>query len=211
MCRYTIAALLLICSFAFPSNAKQMPASLYLSWLQIETEQNREELQLSYQQLLAQVRQLRETDPQESQYWALSGIIKSHYATHIGGLTGLAVAKQGREDLQKALSMDPEVFSGIAYAELANLYYQTPNWPFSFGSDKMAEKLFHKAMEINPQSLLTNFYFGRYWYERHNYLQAKRYLSSASTIKSCEHISFCSNQLLLQANNLLAKTLLKDQ
>jgi tetratricopeptide (TPR) repeat protein len=188
-----------------------MPVSLYLSCLQIETEQNGEDLQHSYEQLLAQVRQLKEAEPQESQYWALSGIIKSHYASQIGGLTGLTVAKQAREDLQKALSMDPEVFSGIAYAELANLYHQTPNWPFSFGSDKMAEKLFHKAVEINPQSLLSNLYFGRYWYEQHNYLLAKHYLASASSIKSCDDVSFCSSQLLLQANNLLAKTKLKDQ
>jgi tetratricopeptide (TPR) repeat protein len=207
--RYTLIALVLICCSAFAYCQEPLPATIYLSWLQVETEQSSEDLHKTYQQLITKLTQLRAVDPQDAEYWALSGIIKSHYAAHIGGLTGLSVAKQAKDELQQALSMDPEVFSGIAYAELANLYYKTPNWPFSFGSDKMAERLFNKAVEINPQGLLTNLYFGRYWYEQHKYLLAKGYLASASAVKSCEGLGFCSSQLILQANNLYQKALIK--
>lgn len=209
MLRYTILALILISCSAFVYCQEQPPATIYLSWLQVETEQSGEDLQKTYQQLMTQLTRLREANPLDAQIWALSGMIKSHYAMHIGGLTGLSVAKQAKQELQQALSMDPAVFSGIAYAELANLYYKTPKWPFSFGSNKMAERLFTKAVEINPQGLLTNFYFGRYWYEQHKYPLANAYLASASAVKSCEGPGFCSTQLLLQANNLYQKAQIK--
>jgi protein-disulfide isomerase len=60
-------------------------------------------------------------------------------------------AEQLRQDYANVAEspfLDPYVFFGNTYAELGSLYFRTPSWPFSFGSEKMAEKLFYKDIYI---------------------------------------------------------------
>lgn len=179
--------------------------SLRHRWLLLETQQSKDELIDSYQQLISQADLLSQQYPNIAESRALSGMIKCHFANLVGGLNGLSMAKQAKEELQTALASDPSVFNGVTYAELGALYHKTPNWPFSFGSDKMAEKLFTKALEINPDGLLTNLYFGQYWFEQHKYAQARQYLLAATQASPHNEDPEWFNYQLQLATNLLAR------
>jgi tetratricopeptide (TPR) repeat protein len=143
--------------------------------------------------------------PENPQAWALSGLIKAFYASQVPSIEGLKVAKQARDELQYALSLDPHVFAELTYAELGYLYHNTPGWPFSFGSQPMAEKLLIKALEVDPQGLAGNLRLGEFWFDQKNYVQAEKYLQTAVDIAAQnKQVSWVEFQML-QAKQMLAK------
>ena len=177
--------------------ASSVPASpgitsLYQVWLKVQIEQVSETQLKQYQQLISQADDLTLQFPDMAESWALSGMIKSHYAKKTGGLLGLKNAKQARKELQHALSVDPHVFYGVACAELGFLYQKPPGWPISFGSEKMPKKLYDKALEINPNGLITNIRMGEFFFDLHEYTLAKQYLQTAT-----QAISMGENKLWL--------------
>jgi hypothetical protein len=66
----------------------------------------------------------------------------------------------------------------VAYAELTWLYHRTPEWPFSFGSDKMAKHLLNKAVNINPTSIAANFCYAEYRFDQENYTQTETFFEA---------------------------------
>jgi len=190
---------------AWPLHASSDITALYQQWLKVQVEQGEEIQARTYQQLISQADQLCQRYGDIAESWALSGIIKSHHAAKTGGLEGLKSAKQARKELQRALSLDPNVFYGNTYAELAALYFRTPAWPFSFGSEKMAEKLFHKGLTINPHGLVTNLRFGEYWFAKKDYALASQYLSAATHAISPLDNSLWADQQNDKAKYLLSK------
>lgn len=197
--------LLLASCMAWPLHASSDITALYQQWIEVQVEQGEEIQAQTYQQLIGQAEQLRRSHTNIAESWALSGMIKSHHAEKTGGLEGLKSAKQARKELQKALSLDPYVFYGNTYAELGSLYFRTPSWPFSFGSEKMAEKLFYKGLDINPHGLLTNLRFGEYWFAKKDYALASQYLSAATQAISPLENSLWVNRQNEKANYLLRK------
>ena len=179
--------------------------SLYQTWLNVQVEPLDETQLEQYPQLISQANNLTLQFPDMAESWALSGMIKSHYAEKAGGLPGLKSAKQAREELQYSLSVDPYVFYGVAYAELGYLYQKTPGWPISFGSEKMAKKLFEKALEINPHGLITNIRYGEFFFDLHEYDLAKQYLLAAT-----KAISLHENPLWLDYQVQIAQHLMRQ-
>ena len=152
------------------------------------------------QQLLSfvkQAQQLCTNLPDDPQACALSGMIKRYYAGQVDKLQSLKFAKQARNELQQALALNPKVYDGEAYAELGMLYHQTPGWPFSFGSQPMAERLLRKALEIEPLGVLTNLRLGEFLYNQKRYQDATQYLQTALILaEHQEQQSWLDNQLL---------------
>jgi hypothetical protein len=190
--------------------ASSVPASpgitsLYQAWLNVQIEQLSDAQIKRYQQLISQADYLTLQLPDMAESWALSGMIKSHYAEKIGGLSGLKNAKQARKELQYALSVDPHVFYGVACAELGFLYQKTPGWPISFGSEKMAKKLYNKALEINPNGIITNIRMGEFFFDLHEYTLAKQYLQAATQAISMGDNKLWLNYQVQKARHLVNK------
>ena len=180
-------------------------ASLYKAWrntahLSIDSD-NKQQLVT----FVKQAQQLCRDQPDNPQACALSGIIKGHYASQVDKLQSLKFAKQARNDLQHALSLEPTVFDGEAYAELGMLYHLTPGWPFSFGSQPMAERLLGKALEIAPQSVLTNLYLGEFLYNQQRTQEAAQYLQTALIVAEHHKLQSGLDYPLLRARNMLNK------
>lgn len=152
-----------------------------------------------------QAQNLSKQHPDDPQAWALSGLIKAFYASQIHGVEGLKIAKQARNELQHALSLDPRVFPEQTYAELGYLYHNTPGWPFSFGSQTMAEKLLNKAIELDPQGLVSNLRAGEYWFEQKNYEAAHKHLQIAVDLAATQKQVKWVDYQLLRAKQMLAK------
>ncbi|MGO4893015.1 hypothetical protein [Flavobacterium sp. W21_SRS_FM6] len=180
-------------------------SALYENW-QNSTVFNSQELDKTLlQQFVKDAQILSKQNPNDPQASAISGLIKAFYASQFPGIEGLKLAKQARDELQHALRLDPLVFAELTYAELGHLYHNTPGWPFSFGSQPMAEKLLEKALEVDPQGIMSNLRIGEYWFDHKAYPQAQKYLQTAINIADQNpHISWIDFELL-RAKQMLAK------
>mgnify|MGYP003611686500 FL=1 len=107
------------------------------------------------------------------------GIILSTYAGAKGGLGALELVKQSKASLERALALDPKALHGSAYTSLGALYYQVPGWPIGFGDDQQAEKLLKQALQLNPNGIDPNYFYGDFLFRQKRYSEAKLALEKA--------------------------------
>ena len=117
--------------------------------------------------------------PDNVEGWIWSGIIKSTYAGTKGGLGALGLAKAARKDLERALEIDDRAMHGSAYTSLGTLYFSVPGWPVGFGSDKKAEQMLHKGLEINPEGIDSNYFYAEFLRDQRQWDEAKSYYMKA--------------------------------
>jgi tetratricopeptide (TPR) repeat protein len=119
-------------------------------------------------------------NPRRAEALIWKGIVESTHAGARGGLGALSLAKKARASLEAALALDPTALDGSAYTSLGTLYYKVPGFPLGFGDRDKADELLHKALEINPDGIDANFFYGELQYERGNYAEALRSLEKAN-------------------------------
>jgi tetratricopeptide (TPR) repeat protein len=119
--------------------------------------------------------------PEDADGWVWSGIIKSTYAGAKGGLGALKLAKSARKDLEKAIEIDGTAMNGSAYSTLGTLYFSVPGWPLGFGSDKKAEQMLRKGLELNPDGIDSNYFFAQFMRDQNNQAEARTYYLKART------------------------------
>ncbi len=107
------------------------------------------------------------------------GIIKSSFAGAKGGLGAMSLAKASKADLEQALSIDENALSGSALTSLGTLYFKVPGWPIGFGDNDKARELLEKAIKINPNGIDSNYFYGEFLIDQHDYAKAEQYLLKA--------------------------------
>jgi tetratricopeptide (TPR) repeat protein len=117
--------------------------------------------------------------PDEAAAWIWSGIIKSTYAGAKGGLGALKYAKQSKADLEKAMKLDAEALQGSAYTSLGTLYFSVPGWPVGFGDDEKAEELLQHALQVNPDGIDSNYFYGDFLMRQKRYEEARSHFVKA--------------------------------
>lgn len=137
----------------------------------------------AFKALVEAVDNVTQKYPDEAAAWIWSGIIKSTYAGAKGGLGALKIARQSREDLEKALQLDADALQGSAYTSLGTLYYSVPGWPVGFGDDEKAEELLLHALQVNPDGIDSNYFYGNFLLEQKRYAEARTYLLKAQAAK----------------------------
>jgi tetratricopeptide (TPR) repeat protein len=108
------------------------------------------------------------------------GIIESSYAGAKGGLGALGLAKEARASLEAALKINANALDGSAYTSLGTLYAKVPGFPVGFGDDDKARKMLQRALELNPNGIDPNYFYGEFLYEEGEYAQALQYLDKAA-------------------------------
>lgn len=152
---------------------------LQQQWEQIKYRKPQAEQEKAYaalQQTAAAVR-AKYADRAEPEIWY--GIIVASHAGAKGGLGALSLAKEARQALEHALSIDPKALSGSAYTSLGSLYYQVPGWPIGFGDDAKARELLDKALALNPEGIDPNYFLGDYLYRQRDFDGARQALERA--------------------------------
>lgn len=117
--------------------------------------------------------------PDRAEAWIWSGIIRATIAGREGGLRALAAARAARTDLERALALDPNALGGLAYAWLGAIYYRVPSWPVGFGDPVKAEEMLQRALQINPEGIHNNFFYGEFLLEQGHRRRAVQYLLRA--------------------------------
>lgn len=113
----------------------------------------------------------------EPKIW--EAIILSTEAGIIKGMSALPKVKMAKELLEQAERIDDKALDGSVHTSLGSLYYQVPGWPVAFGDDERAETHLQRALQINPQGIDPNFFYGDFLLQDHRYEEAETYLERA--------------------------------
>jgi tetratricopeptide (TPR) repeat protein len=83
--------------------------------------------------------------------------------------------------LEQSLKLDPLASNGAANTYLGTLYFLVPEWPIAFGDFELAKKYLDKAIELNPDDIDANYFYGDFLRKQKKYQQAEAaYLKAIS-------------------------------
>ena len=154
-------------------------AALQSRWAEANYEITGDDQAAAFESLIADVNAAVAADPGNPDLLIWKAIIESTYAGKTSGLSALSLVKSARSALEDAMEIDPMALNGSAYTSLGALYYQVPPWPIAFGSSKKARQYLEKALEINPDGIDSNYFYGAFMVEEQEYDAAKRALEKA--------------------------------
>ncbi|GLT16911.1 hypothetical protein GCM10007938_06880 [Vibrio zhanjiangensis] len=117
--------------------------------------------------------------PENPELTVWLAINKASLAGAQGGLGALSLAEEAKDLLEKVIASAPQTLDGSAYTSLGSLYYKVPGWPIGFGDDEKAEDMLKKALEINPEGIDPNYFYGDFLAEEGRDKEAKLYLTRA--------------------------------
>lgn len=179
---FCVAALLSVLSLPSLALADSGQPRLQLlqgRWAEINYQVPAAQREAEFAKLAAEADTLVRSNPQDAELHIWRGIILSTYAGAKGGLGALELVKQSKASLERALALDPKALHGSAYTSLGALYYQVPGWPIGFGDDQQAEKLLKQALQLNPNGIDPNYFYGDFLFRQARYSEAKRALEKA--------------------------------
>lgn len=148
-------------------------------WAEIKYRLPEKEHAEQYAVLADAARAVSEANPNVAAVLIWEGIIVSSEAGARGGLGALSLAKKARKLLEESLKLDEGAMNGSAYTSLGTLYAKVPRWPVGFGDKDRAEALFQKALEINPQGIDANFFYGEYLVQHDRVAEGRSHLERA--------------------------------
>ncbi len=129
-------------------------------WAKINYQTPKGDRESAFEQLSRQAGQARQATPNDPSALIWEGIVLSSLAGEKGGIGALSLVKQARSDFETALKIDPKAQDGAAYTSLGALYYQVPGWPLGFGDETQARQMLRKGLEINPNGIDANYFYG---------------------------------------------------
>jgi tetratricopeptide (TPR) repeat protein len=157
-----LAGLLLVSGAGQAAGPAISPAVVQIQdrWAQISYQTPKAQRAAAFEALAKQAAQVHQAQPQDAATLIWEGIVLSSWAGEKGGVGALSLVKQARADLEAALKLDPGALSGSAYTSLGALYYQVPGWPLGFGNDQTARQMLRKGLEISPDGIDANYFYG---------------------------------------------------
>jgi tetratricopeptide (TPR) repeat protein len=166
-------------SLALTDSGQKSLQLLQSRWAEINYQVPAAQREAEFAKLAAEADTLVRSNPQDAEFYIWRGIILSTYAGAKGGLGALDLVKQSKASLEQAVALDPKALEGSAYTSMGALYYQVPGWPIGFGDDEQAEKLLKQALQLNPNGIDPNYFYGDFLYRQKRYSEAKLALEKA--------------------------------
>jgi len=133
----------------------------------------------AFEALAVQAETFAAANPGRAEPLVWHGIVLSTTAGAKGGLGAMKLAKQARTKLEAAEALDPGALDGSVYTSLGTLYSKVPGWPIGFGDDDKARTYLEKALQLNPDGIDPNYFYGEFLYEKGDYDSAVAHLEKA--------------------------------
>ncbi len=134
--------------------------ALQHGWAQAYYSLPKEQKDAAFEKLEAEAGLAVARDPARADPLVWRAIIESSHAKFAGGLHALDLIKQARAHLLEAEKIDAKALDGSVYTSLGSLYAKAPSWPLSFGDKKKAKVYLKQALELNPDGIDPNFFYG---------------------------------------------------
>lgn len=109
--------------------------------------------------------------------WQAMGLLIEGEVTR--DLGSLKTIEHAKGLLEKAEVLDPTGVNGLVHTTLGTLYYEVPGWPIAFGDNKKATAYLKKALEIDPEGMDSNYFYGDYLLQRGKGREGLPYLEKA--------------------------------
>ena len=148
-------------------------------WEHIHYQLPDKQQEAAFPQLEANADELVKRYPDRAEPLVWKAIILSTHAGAKGGLGALSMVRRARDLLEQAKKIDPDTLNGSIFTTLGSLYYQVPGWPLGYGDDKKAESFLKKALQINPDGIDANYFYGDFLYHTGHYSEALAALEKA--------------------------------
>jgi len=132
-----------------------------------------------FERLGARAAQLAAANPGRAEPLVWQAIILSSHAKFEGGLGALGKIKTARALLLQAEKIQPAVLDGSIYTSLGSLYAKAPGWPIAYGDRKKAAEYLQRALQINPNGIDPNYFYGDLLLEQGNRAEGEKYLRKA--------------------------------
>ena len=157
-------------------------SALQARWAEIKYQIPSDEQKIeAIHKLEEQASQITAANPTRPEPMIWEAIILSTDAGIVKGMSALSKVEKAKTLLEMADKIDPNALEGSAHTSLGSLYYQVPGWPVAFGDDKKAEEHLKMALQINPNGIDPNYFYGDFLLQDDRPSEAKPYLERALT------------------------------
>ena len=155
----------------------------------------------SLKRLLTDIRKLHESHPDRAEVAAWHGIVARTYRDVSGSMS---LAREARDALLAAESMDPLVLGGLVYANLGALYFSVPSSLGRFGNKTKGIGYLWKAIVVDPEGIDSNYLYARLLLDEKNYSAARDALIRAKDSPARPNHPEADFARKLEVENLLA-------
>jgi len=166
-------------SAAFAGEVSPQVSAVRDRWAEVNYNTPKAQREAAFDALTKQAAAARAAQPKDANALIWEGIVLSSFAGERGGLGALGLAKQARADFEQAIKLDPAALDGSAHTSLGVLYYSVPGWPVGFGDDKKARELLRKGLQINPNGIDPNYFYGDFLQDQGDWKGAAAALEKA--------------------------------
>jgi tetratricopeptide (TPR) repeat protein len=167
------------CGQAFADGVTDGIAELQHGWARAYYQVPDRQKPAVFKDLAARAHQFTIANPGRPEPMVWESIILSSYAKFEGGLGALSKVKAARDLLEQAEKIQPDVLNGSIYTSLGSLYDKVPRWPIGFGDKQKARAYLEKAVQVNPDGIDPNYFYGDFLLEQGEYGKAREYLEKA--------------------------------
>lgn len=168
-------------AIVYAEDAPLDPAIVQLQhdWAKANYRTAKEQQEAAFKTLTERAHQISATSANKAEALIWEGIALAGYAKAKGGVGALNIAEQARDALLESLKLNPQALQGSAHTSLGSLYYKVPRWPIGFGDKKKAKEHLEKALQLNPNGIDPNYFYGDFLLEQGEKDKAADYFNKA--------------------------------
>lgn len=182
---------------------------LQKSWEKLKYQTPASSQEKGFEELLEQSKSVTAQYPDKAEPLIWQGIIEATFAGVRNGISGqlaaLSLVKNAKKSFDEAIKINPNASHGSAYTSLGSLYYQVPSWPISFGDNDKAREYLTKGLELNPDGIDSNYFYGDYLYKTGDASKAEKVLKKALQAPAREGREIADEGRKKEINDLLKK------
>ncbi len=175
--------------------------SVETRWAQATYESAGRQQGKALKNLLIEVRRLHEAHPDRPEAAAWHGIVAS---TYLDTRESMSLAREARDALLVAESLDPLILGGLVYANLGMLYSKVPTRLGGFGNKTRAIGYLWKAIVVDPDGIDSNYLYARLLLAEKDLDGARDALIRAKDAPARPSHPEADNARKLEVDNLLA-------